>query len=124
MVITIIYVVLPIKSYNFSVFRIKDGIKNITWIITDKSNRKVKLLIDWIVETTLDPKKESKYIQNINTIDVRADLISFFIIFVGDTRFELVTPCLSMIIFLLYSLAHFKCSIDLRSYVSYISYNS
>ena len=95
MVITIIYVVLPIKSYNFSVFRINDGIKNITWIITDISNRKLKLLIDWIVETTLDPKKESKYIQNRKTIDVRADLTSFFIIFVGDTRFELVTPCLS-----------------------------
>ena len=68
MVITIIYVVLPIKSYNFSVFRIKDGIKNITWIMTDISNRKLKLLIDWIVEITLVPKKESMYIQNKNLV--------------------------------------------------------
>ena len=48
-----------------------------------------------MVDSILDPKKESKYIQNRNTVDVRADLTSFFIIFVGDTRFELVTPCLS-----------------------------
>ena len=34
-------------------------------------------------------------IQNIKTIDVNADLISLFIIFVGDTRFELVTSTLS-----------------------------
>ena len=40
-------------------------------------------------------KKESKYIQNRKAIDVSADLTSLFIIFVGDTRFELVTPCLS-----------------------------
>ena len=83
------------RSYNFSVFIKNDGIKNDICTTIERSSKKLKLLIDWMVDSILDPKKDSKYIQNRNTIDVRADLTSFFIIFVGDTRFELVTPCLS-----------------------------
>ena len=77
---TTIYVELPIKSYNLSVLNIYEGIKNTNWTKTDKSNKKVKLFIPWIVKLILIPKKESKYIANINTTDVIADLISLFII--------------------------------------------
>ena len=72
-----------------------EGMKNIIWIKTDNNKRKLKLLYESIVISILDPKNDNKYIENRKIIDVIADLISFFIIFVGDRGFEPLTSTLS-----------------------------
>ena len=78
------------RSYNFSVLRINEGTKNITWINTDKINKNIKLLIENIVDVILDPKNESNrsIVKTFDPLILQKSITIVMNYFIGTEEYE------------------------------------